>query len=85
METTENNKTKKISTIGFVLFMGVIGICIGGFTLVCYYYAPNVPASTKEISPIVMFLIGYIPCQLGAIPFLLAARKTGYKDGISIR
>ena len=81
METTKNNKKRKISVIGFVLFMGAMGIFVGGFSLLCYYHAPNV----SEMSPITAFLMGYIPCQLGAIPFLLAAKKAGYKDGIPIK
>ena len=74
---------RKIKFWDFFLFMGFMGLLLGGFALLAQSKSPNL--ELRSLSPIVAFLMGYAPCQLGSIVFWLAARMAGHKDGLPIK
>jgi hypothetical protein len=79
MEKNTNTQSK-ISFWGLFIFMGIMGAFIG---LLSIGFRSKVP--DPDISMLVAFLMGYVPCQLVAIIFWLASRAAGHKNGMPIR
>jgi hypothetical protein len=74
---------KKIKFWQLFLFMGFVGLLFGGISLLCQSKSPD--QDLRNLNPVIAFLIGYLPCQLGAVLFWLVSRKAGYKDGLPIK
>lgn len=82
MKNNTHNQ-RKASFWSLFIFMGIIGLLIGLLGLDLQPKSPD--PYIRDLSPITIILIGYIPCQLGVILFWLASRRTGHKDGIPIK